>query len=545
VSRSPDSSPTQLVGRWPWQRSFQARIILSFGGIFLIILTLLTYWIGRSVYTTYLSAAEHDLEIAAFLASNALEDPLSGFASEFERYQRWERERSSIKSDDDKEETNHDDAEEDAEDGVHPRPLPTSPSPVVGIVLPRLQAVAKLYASDSGARVTILDIQGNALADSKHPIAAIANQAERPEVISALAAQERSDIRPDDFSAVTSLFAAAPIQQGTTVLGVVQLSKPMNAVTAGVRSLLMGVATAAVIALLLFGVLAAWLARRLVRPVREMEIAAHAAATGDLSRQVPVQTSDELGALAGAFNHMINEVRTMLEQQRAFVANASHELRTPLTNIKLRIEAVRSLGTENPALSARYLDEVESETDRMSRMASVLLDLTHLETRPARQPLAPVDVAPALAAVAEMMRLRAEQAGLTLRVLLPDSLPHVMVQADELEEVVFNLLDNSVKYAPAGAFVTLSACRHEDILQIVVEDTGPGIPLEDQPHIFDRFYRVDKVRSRKRGDASVGSGAGLGLSITKLLVEQNGGRITLTSAVGQGTRFVIVFPLAH
>ena len=420
MSRSPDSSPAKLVGRWPWQRSFQARIILSFGSIFLIILTLLTYWIGRSVYTTYLSAAEHDLEIAAFLASNALEDPLSGFASEFERYQRWETERNSTESDDDEEEASHDDAEEDAEDGVPPQSLPTSSSPVAEIVLPRLQAVATLYAGDSGARVTILDIQGDALADSKHPIAAIANQAERLEVVSALAAQERSDIRPDDFSAVPSLFAAAPIQQGTTVLGVVQLSKPMSAVTEGVRALLMGVATAAVIALLLFVMLAAWLARRLVRPVREMEIAARAAATGDLSRQVPVQTSDELGALAGAFNHMINEVRTMLEQQRAFVANASHELRTPLTNIKLRIEAVRSLGTENSALSARYLGEVESETDRMSRMTSVLLNLAHLETRPVRRPLAPVDLAPALAAVAEMMRLRFEQAGLTLRAVLPD-----------------------------------------------------------------------------------------------------------------------------
>ncbi|MCB0053861.1 MAG: HAMP domain-containing histidine kinase, partial [Caldilinea sp.] len=136
-----------------------------------------------------------------------------------------------------------------------------------------------------------------------------------------------------------------------------------------------------------------------------------AAAGGDLSHQVPVQTSDELGALASAFNYMVGEVRTMLEQQRAFVANASHELRTPLTNIKLRIEAVRTLGDEDTEITTRYLAEIESEADRLTRLANQLLDLAHLESGGVLTPAEATDIAPALHQTAEIMRLRAQRAG--------------------------------------------------------------------------------------------------------------------------------------
>jgi len=533
-------APAALRSRWPWQRSFQLRIIFAFGSVFLLVLTLLTVWIGRTVYQTYLDAAEHELEVEAFLAANALEDPLSGYTAEFDQYRNW----AEAKDEDKHSDESHDDEEENNATPGEGQASAAANAPA-SIMLPRLQSVAEVYARDSETRVTILNVNGDALADSHHAAQAIPNQLAQPEVLSALAGMEREDVRADDQTGRLTLYAAAPIQQGATMLGVVQMSQRLEDAIADARSLLLSVIAAAVVAQALFVMLAVWLARQLVQPVREMETAAIAAAGGDLDRRVPVQTADELGALATAFNHMIDEVRDMLERQRAFVANASHELRTPLTNIKLRAEAVRSLGDEEPALTARYVAEIESETDRMTRIANDLLELSHLEgNNSATQPAPPVDLAAHLQRAAAIMQMRAEQAGLALTVAIASPLPPVSVHAEQVEEAVLNLLDNAIKYTPTGGRVLLEAEPGANELRIRVADTGPGIPAEDLPHIFDRFYRVDKVRSRQRGQpAGLGSGAGLGLSITKALVEENGGVISATPAETGGMVFEVSFPV--
>ena len=226
---------------------------------------------------------------------------------------------------------------------------------------------------------------GHVLADSHHPATAVANQGQQVEVLAALAGVEKHAVRPDPFTGAPALFAAAPIQQGNQVLGIAQISRPMAAVTASTSTLLVSLAGAAVLALLLATGLAIWIGRRLVQPIRSLERAALAAARGDLTHTVPVTSADEIGALAAAFNYMVGEVRSLLEQQRAFVANASHELRTPLTNIKLRSEALRSLGDTNPALTARYVAEIDSEADRLARLANDLLNLAQIEEAARRQ----------------------------------------------------------------------------------------------------------------------------------------------------------------
>lgn len=541
---SSHETPPRLPDRWPWQRSLQARMIIAFGGAFLIILALLTIWLGRTVYNTYLEAAEHDLEVAAFLASNALEDPLSGYADEFAQYQQWEEKRkhAAVATPED----SHDDREkkDDDEDNDHSEDsTPISPA-TPEIVLPRLQGVAALYARDANARVTILDKNGHPVADSQYAIDRIALQGAQPEVVTALRGDELSNIRADAFTGGLMLFAAAPIQQGSEILGVVQLSRPMQVVAEKARDLVLTIILAGVVAVLASTVLAVWISRQLVQPVLRLEQAALAAAQGDLAQRVPVQTSDELGALAQAFNRMVGAVRTMLEQQRAFVAHASHELRTPLTNIKLRIEAVRELGDEAPEISERYLAEIESEADRLARLANVLLDLAHLEGRPAATPERAVDLAPMLHNAAAIMQLRAQAAGITVETSIPAALPLVKVHPEQIEEAVLNLLDNAIKYTPPDERVTLAAAANLNRLTMTVSDTGAGIPQDDLPHIFDRFYRVDKARSRTRGaQNSMGSGAGLGLAIVKQLVEQNQGTITVESALDQGTLFSISFPL--
>ena len=532
--------------RWPWQRSLQARMVIAFGGAFLLILAGLTFWLSRIVYDTYFDAVEHDLEVAAFLTANTLEDPLSGYASEFIQYQEWKRsielldEKDNDKEDGDKKDKKHyktNDSESTPTLAL--LPSPSSPHPA----LPRLQSIAETYARDLNARVTILDKNGYPVVDSHYPISLIDSQANRPEVIVAANGEEITDVRPDEFTGALTLVTAAPIQQGAQLLGIVQLSQPMQVIAEKAASLIQTIMLAGLAAVLLSTTLAIWISRQLMQPVVQLEKAALATAQGDLTQQVPVQTSDELGALAQAFNHMVDAVRTMIEQQRAFVAHASHELRTPLTNIKLRIEAVRELGDEAPDISTRYLGEIESEADRLARLANTLLDLAHLESRQSLPAETAVDLAPVLNNAASIMQLSAQKAGISLETSVPMTLLRVKVHPEEIEEVILNLLDNAIKYTPAGGRITLTASV-EDRLIIRVADTGSGIPPEDLPYIFDRFYRVDKARSRTRGlQDSMGSGAGLGLSIVKQLVEQNGGCITVTSTLHQGTSFVVSLPL--
>jgi signal transduction histidine kinase len=177
-------------------------------------------------------------------------------------------------------------------------------------------------------------------------------------------------------------------------------------------------------------------------------------------------------------------------------------------------------------------------------LANALLDLAHLESRPAPPPDKRVDLAPMLHNAAAIMQLRAQLAGVTMTAAAPATLPPVKVHPEQVEEAVLNLLDNAIKYTPAGGRVALTAAATPERLIVNVSDTGAGIPPDDLPHIFDRFYRVDKARSRTRGGQSgMGSGAGLGLAIVKQLVEQNQGSVTVESTPDQGANFSVSFPL--
>lgn len=529
---------TPPPARWPWQRSLQTRIVLTYGIVFGLALVLLMLVIGRVVYEAQLANAERTMEVEAFLAANALQDPLSGFAAEFEAFARDDHERRplptgvSVQRADDEDEEAH---------NVTPRatavPL-VAPAEVTG----RLQQVAAQVAADTGARMTILDPSGNPVADSTYATLEISNQLDQPEVQAALRSEAQPDVRMDPLTGIVTLYVATPIRQGDRVLGLVQLSRARQTVAASAWSLLLRLVVAGLAALLLVTILAIGLARRLVHPVRAMEQAALAVAAGDLSRQVPVATADELGALARAFNDMVTSLRRMLEQQRLFVANASHELRTPLTNIKLRSEALLD-APANAAVNRRYLVEIDREADRLGRLAAVLLDLSSLTDAGPRPVAEPVDILPVLREVVDIMHLRTTQAGLALTLEAPEALPRLQVVPEQLEAILLNLLDNAVKYTPAPGTITLTAASDAGRCRLRVSDSGTGIAPDELPFIFERFYRVDKARTRAAAGLGVGSGAGLGLSIVQALVKQNGGTIRVESAVGQGTVFEIEFPL--
>ena len=277
------------------------------------------------------------------------------------------------------------------------------------------------------------------------------------------------------------------------------------------------------------------LARRILRPLGAMAQRAEQLTAENLHDRLPVENpDDELGQLARVFNHALDRLERSFEQLRRFTADASHELRTPLTAIR----SVGEVGLEGPGSSSYYREVIGSmleEANRLTRLVESLLtisraDAGHIQLHRAQLPLT------ALAnEAAGLLEMLAEEKGAHLMV---EGDPSIAITGDRLilRQAVMNLIDNAIKYSPAGGTVAVKVTREEDQAVVEVSDDGPGIPKQDREKVFDRFYRVDESRSRDAG------GTGLGLSITRWAVEAHGGRITLDSRADLGSTFRISLP---
>ena len=249
------------------------------------------------------------------------------------------------------------------------------------------------------------------------------------------------------------------------------------------------------------------------------------------------------GALDGkggviAVLHDITEQRRLDDARREFVANVSHELRTPLTNIRSYTETLLDAAGDIPLdTEKQFLGVISSESERMARIVTDLLTLSRLDYGRMELRMTRFSLSALLRKVADAMKFTAEDSGHELTVDAPDSLPEITGDRERIEQVVVNILSNAVKYTPSGGHIRLAACEGEkNTVRITVQDDGIGIPAEDVPRLFERFYRVDKARSRAAG------GTGLGLAIAKEIVEKHGGHIELESEYGKGTTVHITLP---
>lgn len=232
----------------------------------------------------------------------------------------------------------------------------------------------------------------------------------------------------------------------------------------------------------------------------------------------------------------LTRLRRLETVRRDFISNVSHELRTPLASLKALTETLQDGALDDPPAARRFVKRIETEVDALSRMASELLELSRIESGQTVLSLSNLLPKDLLGSVADRMRLQAERAGLTLQVDCPVDLPPVRGDLPRLEQVMVNLIHNAIKFTPPGGQVTLSACLDGYQVLFMVQDTGEGIPEEDQDRVFERFYRVDRSRT--------GAGTGLGLSIARHLVEAHGGKIGVTSREGDGSTFFFGIPLA-
>lgn len=286
-----------------------------------------------------------------------------------------------------------------------------------------------------------------------------------------------------------------------------------------------------------------YVSRRIVMPIQEMLHVTQRIADGDYHQRIelaPAEGSaenlDEIGRLALSFNRMAGTLERTEVMRRELIGNVAHELRTPLASIKGYMEGL--IDSVLPA-DADTFDIVYREADRLQRLVHDLQELSRLEEGALSLDLRPLSVSALVRGAEARLRPQFQEKDIELEIQVPGGLPQVMGDRDRLDQVLVNLLGNALQYTPSGRQVSVSATAQADHVRITVVDEGIGIAREHLPHLFERFYRVDRSRSR------VGGGTGIGLTISRHMVEAHGGVLHATSGgVGKGSTFSFTIPLA-
>ena len=286
------------------------------------------------------------------------------------------------------------------------------------------------------------------------------------------------------------------------------------------------------------------ISKTLLTPIEGMTKAAEAMADGDFSRKIVVESEDEIGILSKTFNDMASQIETMLEElkkaeqlRREFVANVSHELRTPLTSIRTYAETIFDTEEIGRETQDEFLRVIINESDRMTKIVQDLLELSRFDSGRSKLSVEEFSIEQSVRGVYTAIALEAKKRGHVLNLELEWKLPKIKGDRARIEQVLMNIIINALKYTPDGGLIDIYSGSADGSVWVKIEDTGVGIPEEDLPHVFDRFYRVDKARSRESG------GTGLGLSIAKEIITLHGGDIQVESAYGKGTSVTIVLPI--
>lgn len=327
------------------------------------------------------------------------------------------------------------------------------------------------------------------------------------------------------------------IGEGNRMVGIIQVATSMAVVDATQEALLVVLVFGVIISMAIAG-MASWFSTgTALAPLGDVtRVALQITRADDLSRRIPYKgnPNDEVGQLINAFNQTLGRLENLFNTQRRFLADVGHELRTPLTVIKGNVDLMRRLG----CMDDESMEGIDSEVGRMTRMVTDLLLLAQAESGKLPLNLRMVELDTLLLDAMQQMAVLARD---RIKIKLGE-IDQVLVCADQdrLKQVLVNLIGNAITYTPAGGEVTVGVGKVDNRARISVSDTGPGIPAEDLPHIFERFYRGEKSRTRQKD----GKGFGLGLSIAYWIIRNHGGQIEVDSTMGKGTTFYVWLPLA-
>ncbi|MBL9145067.1 MAG: heavy metal sensor histidine kinase [Verrucomicrobiaceae bacterium] len=416
--------------------------------------------------------------------------------------------------------------------------LSKSVTPMAMRLQPWMEAF--LETDKTGLRVQVLDPDGAVLTQSANLTEALPLSSSAREASATNMSSFTETVKLKDGTSVR--VASVPVttyrDNRNTVIGFAQAAMPESTRDERLHAILMRLIGAVIAATLVAWLLATVLAKAWLRSVDAAAESAHRIGSGETLRErlfVP-KDEDEVARLARAFNELLDKLEEAHGTQQRFLADASHELRTPLTVLRGEIEV--ALRRERPANEYReVLESSREEIERLTKLTENLLSLARSDAGESIATREPVDLVALCERVRDSLTAQAETKRIALTVDAPQP---VWVNGDAvaLERVCLNLVENAIRYSPAGESVMLRAMSEHDEAVLSVSDTGPGIGADHLPHLFERFYRVDKARSREHG------GAGLGLAIVEALVKAHGGSVAVASTVGRGTTFMVRLPVA-
>lgn len=391
----------------------------------------------------------------------------------------------------------------------------------------------------SNMRVTVANMHGIICAATvKSDVGSRIRAGVPPGMDAALAGHANATIwRSPSFAYEETMYVNQPVWENRHVIGAVRVAYSLAEIEANVRLIRRTLLATTLLYALLIAVLTMWLSGTIAGPVEALNRSAGELAAGRLDRQISVRGTSEVVSLAATLNQMAERLQRLEGLRRQYVSSVSHELRTPLAAIRGMAETLMQHGETDPDLQSRYLPRIIDHTDRLARLASQLLDLAQIESGNLVSTLAPVALD---SVIEEALHTCTEQAlhkGVQLSADLHRGRPEVLGDRDRLVQIFLNLLENAIRYTPAGGTVAVRSHMDGSCMIASVLDTGAGIAAEHLPYIFDRFYRADRSRSRAAG------GSGLGLSIVRQIVEAHGGKIGVESTPGRGTCFTVTLPI--
>jgi two-component system phosphate regulon sensor histidine kinase PhoR len=407
-------------------------------------------------------------------------------------------------------------------------------------------ACIQIFSRESGdVRITVIEPSGKVLYDSAEDAEKMDNHLDRSEVISAFESQDVAyEKRYSRTLSVDMLYMADYDPLFDTV---VRVSTPLVEYREGVLRMQFAFLAVIIVAILVLSAFSFFYSKRLTKPLRELKTAAESLSASDYSARISSGGTDEIGSLSAAFNEMADRLEQEMKEledknkklaelqdmKAEFAANVSHELKTPLTSIRGFIDTLRNADQMDTQTRRRFLEIIDIEAQRLHQLINDVLQLSDIERLEQEYEAERFDINQVIEEVVSMLEEKASERGIEIIRSEIEPLP-VLASKARMKQILINLLDNAIKYNRENGKVWIQVIREPDrMISISVRDTGEGIEAEHLPRIFERFYHVDKSRSRELG------GTGLGLSIVKHISRLYEGSATAESEVGKGSVFTV------
>ena len=415
----------------------------------------------------------------------------------------------------------------------------------------KLQPILESHGGDMNGRLMLLDETGKVQLDSFSQLNG--SRLELPEVISILSMGKTADygvheltgdgqrtwldyLKPYNPNSEWVSYCSSALTKNGVIYGVLLYSAPVEDMMQRLSSLQSRMILYFLLAAVAAMVIALFFSRVLTKPLATLTRSIQRMGRGDFSVRVPVKGSSEIRRLSETFNTMSEKLEMLDTSRNQFVSNASHELKTPLATMKILLEGIIYQPEMDAELRTEFLTDINREIDRLNSIISDLLTLVSVDSKAMRLKRTTFSLAQVITDTARLLQPVAERNHQELKLVINDKC-EMYADCAKLTQVCYNLMENALKYTQEGGSIRVRLIRSGRDAVFTVSDNGPGIPKEDQAHIFDRFYRVDKARSRDTG------GTGLGLSIVHQMVLMHGGSISVESEEGAGSTFTVELPI--